>query len=142
MNGTKLTTGSGETGVAHRDIIEHNMTTEHGSSGAPLIWLRTYKVIAIHTGSQEENPIEPQYKNRAMKIVPIVATLKEKLNSHTAFLEDNACKYYSKHTKHSAEFQHSSCIHAIACMDMMVLVITIGSNFRFIQVNKTLFVVC
>lgn len=91
--GEKLSVGSGTTGtVREGNKIVHNMSTNGGSSGAPLISKRTDMVIAMHAGEIDQ-PVEP-FLNRALKLVPIVNEIKRQYHKSLVFLKNNACEHF------------------------------------------------
>lgn len=89
--GEQLLLGAGTTGeMRDGNIIAHDMTTDEGSSGTPLIWKRTDMVIAMHLGGID-NPVEP-FLSGVVKIIPVVNDIRRRYNS-VAFLKNNAYKH-------------------------------------------------
>lgn len=81
--GGQLHVGTGNIGSqTDTDVlVSHNMSTDDGNSGAPIIDLLTEKFIAIHKGvldlSQNTHEDKDNYPNCAVKIIPVIKCIEE-----------------------------------------------------------------
>jgi hypothetical protein len=67
-------------------LVPHNMSTDDGNSGAPIIDRQTEKFIAIHKGvldlKQSTHEDKEHYPNCAVKIIPVIKYIEDYYHRH------------------------------------------------------------